>query len=138
EPHIEISTRAGRRYAKTGEGDEIIGVAPAGPKDRLAVVTESSRALVCPVSEVNELAGPGKGGMVIKLDGDDRVIAFLCTSRKDSTLELETSKGRKLTLTPHKYELASRGGRGHEMVKRDRVKLAQLSILWTPLPEQQN
>src|SRR5206468_2114646 len=111
--------RSGRRYAKTGEGDELVGVAPASDKDRLAVIAESSRALVCPVSEVNELAGPGKGVTVIKLEPGDRVIGFLCTSRKDSALELETTKGRKLTLTPGKYELTSRGGKGHEMARRD-------------------
>jgi DNA gyrase subunit A len=137
-PHTELSTRAGRRYAKTGEGDEIIGVAPAGDKDRLAVVSESSRALVCPVSEVNELAGPGKGVTVIKLDGNDKVIAFLCTSRKDSALELETSKGKAVTLKPSASALSSRGGKGHELVKRDTVKLAQLPVIWIPLPQQQN
>ena len=56
----------------------------------------------------------------------------------DAVLEVETTKGRKLTLTPNRYEVTARGGRGHEMVKRDRLKLAALPILWTPLPEQQN
>src|SRR3954452_21572492 len=64
--HLEVSTRAGRRYAKPGEGDELIGTVPAADKDLLAVVTRSTLALVCKVNEVNELAGPGRGVTVIK------------------------------------------------------------------------
>ncbi|MFL5309019.1 MAG: DNA topoisomerase (ATP-hydrolyzing) subunit A, partial [Myxococcales bacterium] len=48
-PHTELSTRAGRRYARPGKDDELIGVAPAEDRDLLAVVTQSSHALVCKV-----------------------------------------------------------------------------------------
>jgi DNA gyrase subunit A len=134
-PHQEASTRAGRRYARPGKEDEIIGVAPAGPRDLLAVVTERSRALVCKVNEVNELSGPGRGVTVIKVEKGDRVLAFLCSSRKDAELMLETSKGRKLTLSPGRYELSARGGRGREMAKKETVKLLATPLVWTPLTE---
>jgi DNA gyrase subunit A len=133
--HLEVSTRAGRRYARPGEGDELIGTMPAGDKDRLAVVTRSTRALVCKVAEVNELAGPGRGVTVIKTGDDDPVVAFLCTSDKEEKLELETEKGRKLELSPRKYEVASRGGKGREMAKKDRIKTVARPILFVPLPE---
>jgi len=135
-PHREASTRAGRRYARPGKEDELIGVAPAGPRDLLAVVTERSRALVCKVGEVNELSGPGRGVTVIKVEKGDRVLAFLCTAQKDAELALETSKGLKLTLSPGKYELSSRGGRGREMAKKETVKLLATPLVWTPLPEE--
>jgi len=134
-PHQEASTRAGRRYARPGKEDEIIGVAPAGPRDLLAVVTEHARALVCRVSEVNELSGPGRGVTVIKVEKGDRVLAFLCSAKKDAELALETSKGRKLTLGPGKYEVSARGGRGREMAKKETVKLVATPLVWTPLPE---
>ena len=35
-PHTEASTRSGRRYARPGEGDELIGVVPVGNRDLLA------------------------------------------------------------------------------------------------------
>jgi DNA gyrase subunit A len=133
--HLEVSTRAGRRYARPGEGDELIGTVPAGDKDLLAVVTRSTRALVCKVAEVNELAGPGRGVTVIKTGDDDPVLAFLCTSDKDAKLELETEKGRKLELSPRRYEVASRGGKGREMAKKDRIKTVARAILFVPLPE---
>ena len=133
-PHTEASTRSGRRYARPGEGDELVGVVPVGPKDLLAVVTEHARALVTKAAEVNELAGPGRGVTVIKVEKDDRVIGFLCTTDKEQVLELETSKGRKLVLSPVKYELSSRGGRGREMARRETVKLLPAPPAWTPLP----
>src|SRR3954451_4466965 len=133
--HLEVSTRAGRRYARPGEGDELIGTVPAGDKDLLAVVTRSTRALVCKVAEVNELAGPGRGVTVIKTGDDDPVVAFLCTSDKSAKLDLETEKGRKLELSPRKYEVASRGGKGREMAKKDRIKTVARPILFVPLPE---
>jgi DNA gyrase subunit A len=133
-PHSEASTRSGRRYARPGEGDELVSVVPVGPKDLLAVVTERARALVTRAAEVNELAGPGRGVTVIKVEKDDRVLAFLCTADKQQALELETSKGRKLVLSPARYELSARGGRGREMARRETVKLLVAPLQWTPLP----
>ncbi|QDE67634.1 DNA topoisomerase [Myxococcus xanthus] len=140
EPHLEVSTRAGRRYAKTGEGDEIIGVQPVTDKDLLAVLTEKTSALVCKVAEVNELAGPGKGVTVIKVDDNDRVVDFLAVSpaQKDAKLEFETQKGRKLHLSPAKYGLTGRGGKGHEMSKRDAVKEVARPVTFIPLPEKKD
>ncbi len=135
DPHKEVSTRSGRRFAKTGEGDEIIGVTPCSPKDLLAVVTKKTNALVCKVEEVNELAGPGRGVTVIKTAEDDEVMAFLCTSKKDATLTLETQKGRTLTLSPGKYEVTGRGGKGREMSKKDQVKSITRPLEIITVPE---
>lgn len=135
EPHREVSTRAGRRYAKPAAGDELIGVAPCVEKDLLAVVTKKTFALVCKVAEVNELAGPGKGVTVIKVGADDEVLAFLCTSKKDAELQLETAKGRTLKLSPGKYEVTSRAGKGREMSKKDQVKSVNRPLELVALPE---
>src|SRR5216684_2348995 len=133
-PHAELSTRAGRRYARPGKDDELIGVVPAEDRDLLAVVTQSSHALVCKVKEVNELAGPGRGVTVIKVPATDQVIAFLCTTDKAQRIELESSKGKKVSLGVKTYELSARGGKGREMVKKDKVKVAQRQIAFVPLP----
>ncbi|MCP3097655.1 DNA topoisomerase IV subunit A [Myxococcus sp. K15C18031901] len=140
EPHLEVSTRAGRRYAKTGEGDEIIGVQPVGEKDLLAVLTQKTNALVCKVAEVNELAGPGKGVTVIKVDEGDQVVDFLAVAPndKDAKLEFETQKGRKLSLAPSKYGVTGRGGKGHEMSKRDTVESVARPVVFIQLPEKKD
>ena len=134
-PHTEASTRSGRRFARPAKGDEIIGVAPCGPKDLLAVVTKKTNALVCKVNEVNELAGPGKGVTVIKAAADDEVMAFLCTSRKDAAISMETTKGRTLRLSPGKYEVTSRGGKGREMSKKDSLKSVSRPVDVVALPQ---
>jgi DNA gyrase subunit A len=134
-PHKDVSTRAGRRYAKPTDGDELIGVAPCGERDLLAVVTKKTNALVCKVNEVNELAGPGKGVTVIKVAPDDEVVAFVCTSKKDVELELETAKGRTLKLSPGRYEVTSRAGKGREMSKKDTVKAVKRALEVVSLPE---
>ena len=135
EPHKDVSTRAGRRFAKTADGDAIIGVQPCGPKDLLAVVTHKTNALVCKAEEVNELAGPGRGVTVIKTADDDQVEAFLCTSKKDDELLLETTKGRSLKLSPGRYEVTGRGGKGREMSKKDEVKSVTRPLVVITVPE---
>ncbi len=133
--HKEVSTRSGRRFAKCGAGDEIIGVAPCVEKDLLAVVTLKTNALVCRVNEINELAGPGRGVTVIKTADDDQVMAFLCTSKKDAEIVLETTKGKTLKLTPGRYEVTGRGGKGREMSKKDQVKTVSRALEFIALPE---
>jgi DNA gyrase subunit A len=135
EPHKEVSTRAGRRYARPPTGDEIIGVMPVNEKDLLAVVTEKTFALVCKTAEVNELAGAGKGVTVIKVAADDHVVAFLCSSKKDAKILLETQKGKSLELSPGRYEVTSRAGKGREMSKKDKVKSVKRELTWLQLPE---
>jgi DNA gyrase subunit A len=137
-PHAEVSTRAGRRYAKTAEGDEIVGVQPVEDQDLVAVLTERTSALVCKVAEINELAGPGKGVTVIKLEAGDRVMDFLVAppGDKQAGIGFETQKGRKLVLHPGRYEVTGRGGKGHEMSRKDAVKEVQFAPQFIPLPEQ--
>jgi DNA gyrase subunit A len=137
-PHLEISTRAGRRYAKVGEGDEIVGVQAVEDKDLVAVLTERTAALVCKVAEINELAGPGKGVMVIKVESGDRVVDFEVAPQgnKEAGIAFETQKGRKLALHPGRYGVTSRGGKGHELSRKDAVKEVQRAPVFIPLPEQ--
>jgi DNA gyrase subunit A len=103
-------------------------------RDRVAVVTEQAHALVTKANEVAELAGPGRGVTVIKVTEGDKVIAFLVTSKKDAEVSLETSKGRKLELTAFGHDPVARGGRGHQLVKRDTVKALPTPPVFVQLP----
>ncbi len=132
----EISTRSGRRFARCGEGDQIIGVSGCTEKDLLAVVTKKTNALVCKVIEVNELAGPGRGVTVIKTADDDQVMTFLCTSKKDAEVVLETAKGKTLKFSPGRYEVTGRGGKGREMSKKDEIKTVTRALELVLLPEE--
>jgi len=134
-PHTEVSTRAGRRFARPAKDDELIGVVPVEDKDFLAVVTEDAYALVTKAKEVNELAGAGRGVRVIKVQADDRVVGFLCTSDRKKELPLETSKGRKLELTVR--EPSSRGGKGRQLARKDTVKALSTGPVVQSLPAEE-
>jgi DNA gyrase subunit A len=135
-PLKEISTRSGRRFAKAGQGDEIVGVSGCTEKDLLGVVTKKTNALVCKVDEVNVLAGPGRGVTVIKTADDDQVMAFLCTTAKsDKELTFETAKGKTLKFSLGKYEVTGRGGKGREMSKKDEIKTVNRALDLVLLPE---
>jgi DNA gyrase subunit A len=93
DPLRELSTRAGRRFAKPAEGDEVVGVLPVRPKDVLCVLSARARALVCNADEAVELANPGRGVTMIKLDEEDAVMGFALGGRKDDRRGQEDSRG---------------------------------------------
>jgi DNA gyrase subunit A len=128
---VEPSTRAGRRYAKPGEGAEIVGVDQiTGPAVVIAATTDA-RALLCRADEVNYLAGPGRGVILVKLSSDeDRVLGFIASRGDRDLLTVETSRGAEQTISTAKYEVTGRGGKGRELLQRGRF----VRVVW-PLPE---
>jgi DNA gyrase subunit A len=132
DPHRELSTRAGRRYAKPAEGDEVVGVLPARPKDVLCVVSSEARALVCPADEAAELANPGRGVTIIKLGEEDAVMGFALGAPKDDVVLIaETDGGKKIPVGPGRYHVTSRGGRGHQLARKATV----VRVLFPEPPE---
>jgi DNA gyrase subunit A len=119
--HRELSTRAGRRFAKPAEGDEIVGVATAPDRDILCVVTSDARALVCKAEEIPVLANPGRGVTVIKV-GDAAVVGFGVGGRRDKdVIVAETDDGRQLPVGPARFSVTGRGGKGHTLKRKTRV-----------------
>jgi DNA gyrase subunit A len=114
----EPSTRAGRRYARPADGAEVVGVGVATGDETVIAVTREARAILCPVSEVNFLAGPGKGVILLKVAGDDRVLGFVASKGDRDLLVVETSRGAEQTVSTAKYEVTGRGGRGRELMQR--------------------
>ena len=128
DPHRELSTRAGRRFAKPAEGDEVVGVLPVAPKDILCIVTAAARALVCAAAEAAELANPGRGVTMIKV-GDDDVIGFALGKPKEAdVLIAELESGKKIPVGPGRYHVSGRGGRGHVLARKARVVRVHVPI----------
>jgi DNA gyrase subunit A len=122
DPHREVSTRAGRRYAKLSEGDEVVGVLPFKPKEVLCVVTAKARAVMCMADEAAELANPGKGVTMIKVEDDDAVLGFgLGDQYGDEILIAELDNGKKVAVGPGHDEITGRGGRGHVLSRKNKV-----------------
>ena len=119
EPFVEPSTRAGRRYARPAKGAEMVGVATVTGDETIIAATRNARAMLCDVSEINFLFGPGKGVLLIKLKtGDDRVIGFIASGGDRELLTVETSRGANQNISTAKYEVVSRGGKGRELLQR--------------------
>jgi DNA gyrase subunit A len=117
-PFAEPSTRAGRRYAKPAEGVEVVGAGRASGKEIAICATKQRRALLAPVEDVNYLNGPGKGVVLIKLEGDDQVVGFLVAKDNKQALVLESSGGGERRVSASEYKPTGRGGKGHEVLKR--------------------
>jgi DNA gyrase subunit A len=136
EPHREMSTRAGRRFAKPADGDEIVGVARVvEPKDVVCVVTSDARALICKVDELPELANPGKGVTVIKA-GDETVVGFGVGRAKDKDVIIaETDDGKELPVGPGRFSVTSRAGKGHALKRKTKiVRVTSAEPLAPPTP----
>ena len=134
---VEASTRTGRRYARPAEGAEVVGVAIVHGDETVIAVTEQARAMLCKVSEVNYLSGPGRGVILIKLKpGEDRVLGFLASTGDRDLLTVETSRGAEQTVSTTKYEVTGRGGRGRELLQRGQFTRVVPPALDIPQPLQ--
>jgi DNA gyrase subunit A len=119
EPLAEPSTRAGRRYARTAEGAEVVGAARVTGDEIMIAATREARAMICKVEEINFLSGPGRGVILIKLDSKtDRVLGFVASTGDRDLLTVETSRGAEQTISTAKYGVTGRGGKGRELLQR--------------------
>ena len=99
EPFVEPSTRAGRRYARTAEGAEVVGVARVTGGEILIAATREARAMLCKADEVNFLSGPGRGVILIKLDVEGgsrpRLHRVVRRSRSDDRRNRAAARSRR-------------------------------------------
>jgi DNA gyrase subunit A len=119
-PDLSETTRAGRRLARVGEGDEIVSVeAIAGAQ--VVVATARGKMLRFPVDEVPELAGPGRGVILMRPDAtDDRVVGALALA-KDAKFLVITPEGGERDIALREVPAARRAGKGQRVVKRGGV-----------------
>lgn len=119
QPFVEVSTRAGRRYARPAEGAEVVMVGLTTGEETIIAATGAARAMLCKADEVNFLSGPGRGVILIKIDfPDDKVIGAIVSSGDRDLLTVETSRGAEQTISTTKYEVTGRGGKGRELLQR--------------------
>jgi DNA gyrase subunit A len=136
-PHRETSTRAGRKFARVVDGDDIVMVTPVDDDDHVACATVDGHALVVEASEIPVLAGPGKGVMLVKLHPGDAVIGAQVLKDKNDAMVVESEGGRKYEITPKKYG-GTRAGRGAELFRKGalaRVVLPEITLPGIPAPE---
>jgi DNA gyrase subunit A len=117
----EVSTKAGRRFARPAEGAEVTLAAVITGNETVIAASRNRRVLLCKADEINFLGGPGKGVLLIKLDNDDKLLAAIVALDDRDTLTVKTSMGGEQRLNTGRYKVTGRGGRGHEFVSRGQI-----------------
>jgi len=117
-PFREPSTRSGRRFARPAKGEGVVGVQAVHGSETLIVVSQQRRALLCGIQEVNYLAGPGKGVVLMKLGDADKLLGIHAAEGDRDSLVVKTSMGGEQKISSTKYEATSRGGKGREVITR--------------------
>ena len=131
--HAEVTTKAGRRYAKPAEGDEVLGVVACNDTDVVAVATRDGHVLHCKADDIAKLEGPGRGVTVIKTEDDDLVIGFVAGLKSDS-FDIQTDKtGKVFTVNADPKQAKARGGKGHQLMKRVHFVVVAKPVTIQPL-----
>ncbi len=118
----EVTTKAGRRYARPSEGDEVLGVTGVRDKDVVVVATQQGHVLHCKADEIARLEGAGRGVTVIKTDDDDHVIGFIAGDRT-TLLQLENAAGKAFPQHAEPRSVSARGGKGHQLQRKTTFKV---------------
>ena len=121
EMYKEISTRAGRRLARPAGAARVALASVIGGRETIICASKERRALLCRADEVNFLAGPGKGVLLIKLGKDDRLMGAITATDDRDTLTVKTSMGGEQRINTARYKTTGRGGKGHEFVSRGQI-----------------
>jgi DNA gyrase subunit A len=115
-PDLGTTTRAGRRFAKVADGDELIAIASLdGPE--VICLARSGKGLRFPLDEATELSGVGRGVILMRLDERDRVVGAVVPPPKSKLLVAIEGAGER-TLGRDEFPKAHRAGKGNKVVKR--------------------
>ena len=131
--HVEVTTKAGRRYARPKDGDEVLGVVPCSDKDVVVCATRDGHVLHVKADDIAQLEGPGRGVTVIKTADDDAVIGFAAGGKGDVLVVATEKGGKQFELKCDPKEAATRGGKGHQIVKRSELVLVAKPVSIQPL-----
>jgi DNA gyrase subunit A len=77
QPDLTETTRSGRRFARTKDGDELVTALPA-EGDTVTAISSGGNVLSFPADELPELAGAGRGVILMRLDPGEAMIGTVC------------------------------------------------------------
>jgi DNA gyrase subunit A len=119
-PDLSETTRAGRRIARVGEGDEIVSVEPVLGKV-VVVAGAGGKMLRFAIDEVAELSGPGRGVILMRPDKSDGRIVGALALPKGADFVAVTPEGGERKLGVDDVPAGRRAGKGQKVVKRGGV-----------------
>src|SRR5881398_2888562 len=114
EPDLSETTRAGRRLARVGEGDEVVSVEPVRG-NAVVVATARGNMVRFGLDEVAELSGPGRGVILMRpgKDREDRVVGALALASDDEYIAVTPEGGERRVAVrdvPAGQRVVKRGG----------------------------
>src|SRR5262249_43732817 len=118
-PDLTETTRAGRRLARVGGGDEVVSVdAIEGP----AVVTAAAKGKMLRfVTEGVAVLSRTRSGVILRRPApDDRLVGALALSEPSTFLAI-TPEGTERKIGLAEVPVGRRGGKGQRVVKRGGV-----------------
>jgi DNA gyrase subunit A len=116
-PDLSVTTRAGRRFARVADGDELVSIGePGGPE--VYCLARSGKGLRFPLDEVSELSGAGRGVILMRLEPKDRIAGVVAAAKKGAKLVADMEGGGERDLARDDFPAAHRGGKGFKVVKR--------------------
>ncbi len=134
DPFREVSTKAGRRYARPADGAEVVFATVVTGEEIVIAASQGRRVLLAKSSEINFLSGAGKGVLLIKLEDEDKLVGVITATGERETLTVKMSTGGEQRLNMGRYKVTMRGGKGHEFVSRGQV----VEVLYDPIPIPRN
>jgi len=126
---LRETTRSGRRFARLKEGDQVVSVVPADGS-LVTAVTRAGKVLTFPSYELPELAGAGRGVILMRVDADDRLVGALA-HRTDAKLVARAQDGFERTFAA--LAPAHRAQTGRKILKRITVSGLDLAETATTL-----
>ena len=119
-PDLTETTRAGRKVARVGKGDEIVSIAPAEGKE-VVCAARRGKMLRFPLKEVPELSGPGKGVFLMRPgDAGDRIVGAVSPAKDRKVIVVPVS-GNERRLSVGEVPVGKRAGKGLKVVKRGEI-----------------
>jgi DNA gyrase subunit A len=125
-PDLSETTKSGRRFARTKDGDEVIVVASADG-ELITAATADGKVLMFPAEELAELSGAGRGVILMRVDKGDRLIGAVCHTADSPPIAVaEDGSERRF----HLPEPAHRAQKGRKALKRFKaVELLSRSVM---------
>ncbi|MFI5366733.1 MAG: DNA topoisomerase (ATP-hydrolyzing) subunit A [Candidatus Binatia bacterium] len=113
-PDVTETTKSGRRFARAKEGDEVLVVAPAAG-DTITAATAAGKVLTFPAAELAELAGVGRGVILMRVDKGDRLVGAVCHPLDQPPIAVADDGSERRFHLP---EVAHRAQKGRKALKR--------------------
>ncbi|MFN8390975.1 MAG: DNA topoisomerase IV subunit A [Bdellovibrionota bacterium] len=113
---LQSTKKSGKRLMRLSNGDTMQGVVPI-VKDSVLLVSEQGYAVYFLTSEIPKLTGAGKGVILTRLPGDDRLVVAASVDKK-STVRVDVAQGSAKEIKVAELTFMGRAKRGLKLVKR--------------------